>query len=1144
MMNHNFVHLRVHSEYSLLNGACRIEDIVNRAKELGMTSIALTDHSALYGAISFYKLCVNNGLKPILGVELTIGHNLVVKPSKGESIGFQIVLLAETLFGYKNLLKIVSEAQLGTSSLATPLVNKEILAKYSAGIIAIIPAREGEVQRFIEDRNNERAKEAMHEYLHIFGTRNLFLELTYHGLEEEMLLNQRLLRFAEEQGVELVATNDVYYINKEDSAVHEVLRCIGSGTQLTDPNRSRLPSDQYYLKSAEEMVRLFPYAVSAVRNTIEIAERCNVQLSFGEHILPKYPVPGEETAVSYLRSLCFEGLQKRYPEPTVEAMERLEYELTVIEKMGFSDYFLIVWDFMRFAHGRNILTGPGRGSAAGSLVAYTLSITNIDPLYYKLLFERFLNHERISMPDIDIDFEVERRNEVIRYVTDKYGRDHVAQIITFGTMAARAAIRDIGRVLNYPPKMIDSTAKLISSGATIAEALEQSSELKRIYEENESVQHLVDLSRKIEGFPRHVSTHAAGVVISRDPLTNYVPLQQGNEGFSLTQFAMEGLEEIGLLKMDFLGLRNLTILDGTIRLIQSEQGKVVELDQIPHDDRLAFNLLSKGDTTGIFQLESAGMRKVLREVVPTHFEDIIAILALYRPGPMEIIPQYAATKNGRQSISYIHPDLEPILSDTYGFIIYQEQIMQIAAKMAGYSLGQADVLRRAVSKKKREILEQERMSFVDGCKTKGYSLDLANELYDLIVRFADYGYNRSHSAAYSLIAYQMAYLKAHYSLEFMTVLLSMSIGSTDKIAEYVEESRKLKIPLLLPNINQSFEGFSIKDRKILFGLSAIKHVGAHVIRVILEERKKNGFFKDLFDFCRRIDLRICNRRVIEVLIQCGSLDSLPGHRVQKLSVLDDAMEKGLIWKKEHESGQVSLFDQDRTTLDLGVDSYPEIPPFTAKENLELEKELLGLYVSGHPLDEFDYILRRKEVTPISELTSASKIEMILSAGVLVEVKTITTKKGESMAFATLEDKLGQAELVFFPNVYNRYLSLIKKDKKLVVQGKVEQASEGKAKIIVQKLWDMTTLPKEEHQQPVLFIRIGERMEHSQQLHEIQKLLVRHSGTVPVCLYYEKRKETKRLQDKYRVTVDESLKTALENIVGKDSINIKYMNVQS
>jgi DNA polymerase III subunit alpha len=1128
-----FVHLHVHSEYSLLDGACRIDELTQRTKELGMTAMALTDHSALYGVIPFYKACLSKGIKPIIGVELTVQTN-ATEPQNT----WQLVLLAENLIGYKNLLQLVTEAHMAGTTAVGPTVGQNQLAKYSSGIIAISPAMGGEVQNHLMKRNIEGARDSLNHYVNIYGTDNFFLEMAYHGLEEEMMLSQIIVRFAADQKARIVTTNNVYYLRQEDAVVHDVLRCIGSGTHLTDANRKRLPNDQFYLKSTEEMQKLFPYAAHAIDNTVEIARRCNLELSFGEHILPRYPVPVGETAGSYLRLLCYEGLNRKYLLPTEEAKERLNYELTVIENMGFSDYFLIVWDFMRYAHEQKILTGPGRGSAAGSLVAYALSITDVDPLKYNLLFERFLNPERISMPDIDIDFEVERRNEVIRYVSDKYGRDHVAQIITFGTMAARAAIRDVGRVLNYPPKIVDHTAKLIQSGTTIEQALEESVELKQAYEENDQVHKLVELARKMEGFPRHVSTHAAGIVISRDPLTEYVPLQRGNEGFSLTQFAMENLESIGLLKMDFLGLRNLTILDYTIRLVHTVQEVEIKLAEIPHDDQIAFELLAKGDTTGIFQLESAGMRKVLREVGPSRFEDIIAILALYRPGPMEIIPKYAAAKNGRTTVSYLHKDLEPILKDTYGFIIYQEQIMQIAAKMAGYSLGQADVLRRAVSKKKREILEEERTAFVSGCLKKGYSSEVGHELYDLIVRFADYGFNRSHSAAYSLIAYQMAYLKANYPLEFLTALLSMSIGSPEKIAEYVEEARRKKISLLAPNINQSMITFSIQNGQILFGLSAIKHVGTQAIRAIIEEREKNGPFKDLFDFCRRIDLRLCNRRVIEVLIQSGTMDELPGHRVQKLSILDQAIEKGLAWKKDHESGQVTLFDQERTEMAGENIVFPDIPPFTPKESLDLEKELLGLYVTGHPLDEFDHIFLRREISSLGQLGGFSTGESILAAGIIVDVKSITTKKGDSMAFAVIEDKVGQVELVAFPTIYNQFASLIKKDKKLVVQGKIEFSSEGKPKVILQKIWDMTTIPRKQENGQSLFLRIDEDHEKPQELLRVQSLLLEHQGESPVYLYYAARKEVKQLQEKYRVAITGELITALSDILGNASISVK------
>ncbi|RKD23776.1 DNA polymerase III subunit alpha [Ammoniphilus oxalaticus] len=1136
-----FVHLQMHSEYSLLEGACRIHEVVSQASQFGMEALAITDHATMYGVIPFYKTCKKAGIKPILGVTVDVVDGDLADRIKGnEQARFPLVLLAETKEGYRNLMALVSDSQQQTVW-GKPKVNIGLLKRYATGVIVISAGQEAEVQQHVMQRNFVQAGQLVAQYQQIFGKDNYYLGLQDQGLEEQRILNQRLLPFSEEYAVPLIVTNNVRYVSKQDASIHDVLLCIESGKAVTDQDRSRFPNDQFYLKSGEEMARLFPYAVKAMQNTMRIAERCQVELTFGNYILPEFPLPShEQSASAYLRNLAISGLNERYEAPSDEAKQRLEYELTVIEQMGFCDYFLIVWDFMRFAHQQKIVTGPGRGSAAGSLVAYVLFITDIDPLKYKLLFERFLNPERISMPDIDIDFEVERRSEVIQYVTDKYGKERVAQIITFGTMAARAAIRDVGRALNYPGHLIDQIAKRIPNRASLQEAIRSITELKQLYEQDEQAQYLIDTARRVEGLPRHASTHAAGIVISKEPLTHYVPLQKGNEGVSLTQFSMEHLEEIGLLKMDFLGLRNLTILDQTLRFIHEHQQLEIDLKRIPDDDRNTFEMLSKGDTTGVFQLESAGMRNALKEVKPTSMEDIIAILALYRPGPMEIIPDYAAAKNGKKRVAYLHPDLEPILADTYGFIIYQEQIMQIASKMAGYTLGEADILRRAISKKKRETLEEQRQAFVNGCVVQGYDHRLADELYNLIVRFADYGFNRSHSAAYSQIAYQMAYLKANYPGEFMTALLSMSIGNAPKIAEYIEEARKMGIETQPPALNQSEVVFAIKQNAILFALSAIKNVGFQAIRMIVEERHEGGPFKDLIDFCSRVDLRMCNRRVIEALIQSGAMDELPGHRAEKLSVLDEAIEKGAAMKEDLTAGQTSLFDGENKGADSGQTlKFPQVPPFTPKECLNMERELLGVYVTGHPLDEFSSLLQRKEFLSEAELANCQDQSPVMMAGMVDEVKVITTRKGETMAFVSLEGRFAQIELVVFPSVYARFSSFLKRENLVIAQGRVDKKEE-KAKVIAAKIWDLVSVSKERRKKSTngLFIKVTETIEHSGKLVGLQQQLLKHQGTTPVYLYYETKKVTRKLQDRYHVQLNGKLLVELETIVGKGSIIVR------
>jgi DNA polymerase III subunit alpha len=1134
-----FVHLQVHTEYSLLEGSCRINELIDKTCQLGMTTLAITDYATMYGVIPFYQQCKAKGIKPIIGVEVN-----VINGEPGERVlrnqpTYSLVLLAENEVGYVELMNLVTESHM-QSTYGKPRVNKPMLAKYHKNVIAICPSKSGEVHQYLLERNGQEALRSAREYESIFGKGYFYLGLADHGLEEERVLNQRLIKCAKEINIPTVVTHNVHYLEQRDATIHDVLLCIGNGNLLQEQDRVRLPNDQFYLKSPDEIISYFPFIREAIENTNHIANRCCVEIPLGQHILPKYPVSTGDTAAAYLRRLCEKGVLQRYGIPSTEVRQRMDYELAVIEKMGFSDYFLIVWDFMNYAHEQGISTGPGRGSAAGSIIAYLLKITDVDPLKYKLLFERFLNPERVSMPDIDIDFEVERRGEVIEYVSQKYGKSHVAQIITFGTMAARAAIRDVGRVLGMDLQKVDRIAKYIPHGMNISQVLQNVPEFRRAYEEEEKVHHWVEIARGIEGLPRHASTHAAGIVISREALTNYVPLQQGNEGHSLTQYSMEYLEQIGLLKMDFLGLKNLTILDWAVRLIERQTEKSFSLSNIPEEDISTFQLLSKGDTTGIFQLESPGMRNVLKEVKPTCMEDIIAILALFRPGPMEIIPEYVAVKNGRKKVDYLHPDLKPILADTYGFILYQEQIMQIASQMAGYSLGQADVLRRAVSKKKREVLNQERENFIQGCKEKGYGEQLGNQLYDLIVRFADYGYNRSHSAAYSLIAYQMAFLKANYPLEFMSALLTMSIGNLGKIAEYIEECRRKGIRVLPPDINESMHTFMISHAAIRFGLSAIKNVGIHAIQEIMAERKKNGSYMNLEQFCQRVDPRVCNRRVLEALIQCGAMDCLPGHRAQKLAILDEVLEKGAIWRKENAFGQVNLFSQGKDDQNLHLVGLPTIAPYTQTELLELEKELLGLYLSGHPLDEWDHILERKEVTPLRELGTLKDNQTVTVGGMVQSVKWIMTRKGEQMAFALLEDKTGEIELTAFPTTLLQIRPLLKKENLLVITGKVQVQEDGNPKLIVMRAWDMTTLPGPEKPK-ALFIRIGRESEGSGALMEIQKELLQHKGNTPVFLYYESRKEMKRLQDKYSVSVNEALIGRLIALVGEDGVKIKEWN---
>ncbi|KAJ3197868.1 hypothetical protein HK101_011521 [Irineochytrium annulatum] len=1055
--------------------------------------------------------------------------------------------------GYRNLMKLCSIGHLEGFHYK-PRIDMESLAAHHEGIICLSACLGGEVPQHLLHGREEEARRAALRYKNIFGE-DFYLELQDHGLSEQKRVNPQLIKLAAELEIPLVATNDAHYLSEEDAELQDVLICIGTGKTVDDENRLRIGTNQLYLKSEEEMARLFPHVPEALANTVRIAESCELKLEFGKSILPEYrPLPDGLSPSAYLRQLCEEGMEERYAQSTrwtdeelrSELEQRLAYELGVIDSMGFSDYFLIVWDFIAYAHKQGIVTGPGRGSSAGSLVAYTLHITDVDPMKYNLLFERFLNPERISMPDIDIDFSDERRDEVIDYVAHKYGKAHVAQIITFGTMAARAAVRDVGRALNVPYGEVDKAAKLIPAqlGINIERAMEATPELKALYETKPKTRELLDMAMKVEGMPRHASTHAAGVVISRDPLTDAVPLQEGSEGTALTQYSMENLESIGLLKMDFLGLRTLSIIERCVRWI-GEHGEIPDFRLIPDDDALTYEMLGRGDTMGIFQLESAGVRRVLKDLKPSSFEDVISVLALYRPGPMEFISKYIQGKHGQIEVDYPHVDLEPILKDTYGIIVYQEQIMQIASRMAGFSLGEADLLRRAVSKKKREVLDLERGHFVQGSLKQGYSEEEADLVYDMIVKFANYGFPRAHAAAYGVLAFQTAYLKAHYPVHFMASMLTAVMGSHRKVAEYVVECRRMDMEVLPPDVNESGilftpvfipsgsagtgdqsivsqqtagadaesdtgsvaeehttngNGSSFREEHvheheehsgqaeygeaplpddpgpgseedsggyqwqastampeasdnqkepelvkatskgaIRFGLAAVKNVGTQAMESIMIVRQERPF-DSLLDFCRRVDLRVCNKRVIESLIQAGAFDTLPGHRAQLLAMLDETVEAALKWRKEREDLQIQLFDFVETP-NWEIE-YPEIPPYSSGQQLELERELLGLYLSGHPLDDYEDVLESSGADRIMELTEAADDTMAVAAGMVVSVKSITTKQGKAMAFMELEDQIERCEVVLFPEVWRRSQQHVGKGELLVVRAKVQQQDEG------------------------------------------------------------------------------------------------------
>ncbi|WP_276354179.1 DNA polymerase III subunit alpha [Cohnella caldifontis] len=1082
-----FVHLHVHSEYSLLDGAARIRDLTARAAELGMKALALTDHGVMYGAVAFYKACKERGIKPIVGMEAYVAAgSRHEKASRKEQPTYHLTLLAKNETGYRNLMKLSSIGHL-EGYYYRPRIDFEALSAHAEGLVCLSGCLAGELSQLLLADKYDEAKAVALRYRELFGE-DYFLEIQDHGMLEQKKTSAGLIRLAEETGIPLAATNDSHYLNQEDHALQDVLLCIGTGKTLEDPDRFKIESTQLYLKSGEEMSALFRHVPEAVANAGAIAERCNLELGFGGHVLPKFaPLPDGMDAGAYLASLCRDGLEARYGgtpqwrdgEFRREAEARLLYELEVIGRMGFDDYFLIVWDFIRFAREQGIATGPGRGSSAGSLVAYALRITDVDPIAHKLLFERFLNPERVTMPDIDIDFSDERRDEVIRYVSEKYGRERVAQIITFGTLAARAAVRDVGRVMNVPYGEVDKAAKLIPGmpGMSIERAMKESPEFRALAEGGGRAGELVAMARRVEGMPRHASTHAAGVVIAPTPLTDYVPLQEGTDGVPLTQYSMEHLEAIGLLKMDFLGLRTLSIIERTLAWIRETTGRVLRWEDVPMTDEATYALLSRGDTTGIFQLEGSGVRRVLKELKPSSFEDIISVLALYRPGPMEFIPQFVRTRHGQAQAEYPHPSLEPILKDTYGIIVYQEQIMQIASSMAGFSLGQADLLRRAVGKKKREILDEQRQYFVSGSLQMGYGEEEANHVYDMIVRFADYGFPRAHAAAYAVLAFRTAYLKAHYPVPFMASMLTSVIGNQRKTAEYVDECRHMGIPVLPPDVNESGVLFTpvapadgsgsgdagatgpagAKDASggtsgatgaagpsgvmgaIRFGLAAVKNVGTQAIEAILKERRERRF-DSLGDLCRRVDSRVCNKRVIESLLLAGAFGSLPGHRAQQLAALDEALEAAAKWRKEREELQIELFADFGDSPNWDVE-LPEVSAFGAAQTLELERELLGLYLSGHPLDEYESLLDELKLERLVDLGEAPDESSALTAGMVVSVKPFVTRKGQPMAFLEIEDRIMTVELVAFPSVWKNASSFVKKGALLLVRAKVQQGDE-------------------------------------------------------------------------------------------------------
>ena len=1148
-----FAHLHVHTEYSLLDGSNKIKEYVARVKELGMDSAAITDHGVMYGVIDFYRAAKEAGINPILGCEVYVapGSRFDREIGSGEDRYYHLVLLAENNKGYSNLMKIVSKGFVD-GFYYKPRVDLEVLTQYHEGIIALSACLAGEVARYLGRGMYEDAKAAALRYQDIFGKGNFFLELQDHGIPEQQMVNQQLLRMHQETGIDLVATNDVHYTMAEDAGPHDILLCLQTGKKLADEDRMRYEGGQYYVKSAQEMAKLFPYALEALENTEKIARRCHVEIEFGVTKLPKYDVPEGYTSWEYLNKLCFEGLERLYQPVTQELRDRLEYELSTIQNMGYVDYFLIVWDFIKYARDHDIMVGPGRGSAAGSLVAYTLGITQLDPIKYDLLFERFLNPERVSMPDIDVDFCFERRQEVIDYVVRKYGKDRVVQIVTFGTLAARGVIRDVGRVLDLPYAQCDIIAKMIPQelNMTIDKALQMNPELKKAYEEQEEVHHLIDMAKRLEGLPRHTSMHAAGVVISQKSVDEYVPLSRAQDGSITTQFTMTTLEELGLLKMDFLGLRTLTVIQNAVQLIREDTGKELDMARIDYDDKKVLASLGTGHTDGVFQLESGGMKNFMKELKPQSLEDMIAGISLYRPGPMDFIPQYIRGKNRPDTIRYDCPQMEPILKPTYGCIVYQEQVMQIVRSLAGYSLGRSDLVRRAMSKKKAAVMEKERRNFVygneeegvPGCIANGIPEKTANKIYDDMTDFAKYAFNKSHAAAYAVVSYQTAYLKYYYPVEFMAALMTSVIEMPSKVAEYILVCRQMGIRILPPDINCGVYGFSVHDGSIRYGLSAIKSVGRPVIEAIVQERRENGLFRSLKDFIERNSGQI-NKRAIENFIKSGALDCLEGSRRQKMMVYVQIVD-GINQDRKHTmAGQLSLFDivseEDKKEFEIRM---PDVEEYDKETILAFEKEVLGIYLSGHPLEKYRGIMEKMITARTADFQPDEETHMPRVAdgqktviGGMITDKTVKyTKTNKVMAFLTVEDLVGTVEIVVFPKDYEKYQSVLNTDAKLFIQGRVSAEDDKASKLILERARTFEDMPRE------LWLQFADKQDYLKQEQQLLEEIREHAGTDSVVIYLKDIKAMKRLPAGYQVNIQDFWVEELEERYGKNNVKVVQM----
>ena len=1186
-----FTHLHVHTEYSLLDGSNKIKEYVARVKELGMTSCAITDHGVMYGCIDFYKEAWAQGIKPIIGCEVYVAPGSRFEKSGGSSDEryYHLILLAENNQGYANLMKIVS-AGFVDGYYYKPRIDKEILRKYHEGIIASSACLAGEVARNLLRSDYDGAKRAALEYQDIFGENNFFLELMDHGIPEQKHVNQLLKSMSRETGIPMIATNDAHYTFKEDAEPHDLLLCIQTGKKVQDEDRMRYEGGQYYVKSAEEMAALFPDVPEALENTNKIADRCNVDIVFHERKLPKFDLPEGREAYEYLESLCLAGLKERYDPVTPEILAQLDYELSTIRSMGFVDYFLIVWDFIKYARDHGIAVGPGRGSAAGSVVSYSLGITQLDPRKYSLLFERFLNPERVSMPDIDVDFDPERRQEVIDYVMRKYGRDKCVQIVTFGTLKARNVIRDVGRVLDMPYGEVDVIAKMIPAelGITIDKALGMNPELKNVYETQDRIRYLIDMARRLEGLPRHTSMHAAGVLICQNAVDNYVPLSVAQDGTITTQYTMTTLEELGLLKMDFLGLRNLTVIQNAERLVNENRpagAPKLEMDHIDLNDKNVLGMIARGDTEGVFQLESTGMTNFMKELKPEQFEDIIAGIALYRPGPMDFIPKYLAGKRNAKSVTYDTPELAPILEPTYGCIVYQEQVMQIVQELGGYTLGRSDLVRRAMSKKKESVMVRERKNFVygnpeenvPGCIARGIQEEIANRIFDEMMDFAKYAFNKSHAAVYAYVAMQTGYLKYYHPVEYMAALMTSVIGMPDKCSEYILHCHDMKIDILPPSVNAGEGVFKAeygagedaaeagrgssgaaagRPRAIRYGMYAVKNVGRPAVDAIVRERKKNGPYVSLEDFLERVSGGDLNKRAIEHLIKAGALDELPGNRRQKLMavpVIADAVARE---KKDSIAGQMSLFDfmapEEQHTSRF---TLPDVPEFSKDDRLAFEKEVLGIYLSGHPLEEDEKLWRRTITAAASDFAAQSAGEnedgdpaisvpgTVSAAGLIqgerrtiggiITGKTVKyTKKNQIMAFLTVEDLTGTVEVLVFPGAYEKYAEILTEDAKVFIEGNVSVEDEKDSKLLCEKIWLFSDTPRE------LWLAFPDMETYREEEGILSEIIADAKGVNSVVIYLKDRRAVKRLSAGERISADPETMSRLKVLCGEENVKFR------